>query len=1454
MHTTRRPVDRSSQLARWFTVLLTFGWIFPLAAQPARFEFAEGDRIALVGDTLIEREGDYGHIETRLTAEFPDRHLVFRNLGWSGDWPDGRSRASFDWNKSPAEWRARLLEQIRLVRPTVVMLGYGMAASFEGEPGLRPFRESLDMLAAELRTLAPENPPRLVVLGIIRHEALPGLPDPAPHNRQIDAYNQVLREFAVARGARFIPLDALPGPAPLTDNGIHLTASGYARAAEAIAAGLGWTSAGGALTEAGERLRRAIVEKNRHFFNRWRPQNHTYLFGFRKHEQGQNAREIPIFDELIEAQEKIVAGLRKPAAEIYTPGRDSTTRTVETSATAVVRIAPNTDAATDNPASQFTLAEGFEINLYAASPLLAKPIQMNFDAQGRLWVAGSRRYPQIAPGEPADDKIIVLEDLDGDGVAEKSTVFADGLLIPSGVEPGDGGVYVAASTELLFFKDHDGDGRADERRVILSGFGTEDTHHTLHSLRWGHDGHLYFNQSIYIHSHIETPRGVRRLNSGGVWRFHPGTRDLAVFLRGFCNPWGHHFDAFGQSFVTDGAGFQGVSWGLEGATYFTYSDMRREMRSISPGNYPKFCGLEVIESEHFPPDWQGDLVTADFRAHRIVRFRAHETGAGYVTSALPDLLRTTNVTFRPIDLKLGPDGALYLADWSNPIIQHGEVDFRDSRRDRVQGRIWRVTAKGRSLVPRKDFTRLANDELLDLLLSKNNFDRQRARRVLTERDAEGVTRGLTAWSARQTGEQAAIESLWMHQALAARQPEPPGGAISEAARRTLDQVLNASDGRIRAAGVRVLRHWLPALQDSDNRLGRLIRDPHPRVRAEVLRALAAQGTSGAAALALTVVDQEPDPFLEYAAWLTINDLAEPWAASVRSGVWTIPGREKQMQFAMSSIRAETAAPLLASLLEQQPLARDGAGPWIDLIGRAGSEKELAHLFDRAVRRDFDPPALARALHALADSAQNRKVRPAGELGAARALAGQPDQAVREAATRLAAAWKIDGGEELLAALALDPSPSISAAAFRGLRDFGTPSALRQVEKLAERNQSERIRHQAVLTLSSLDLKAAMPRVLETLEAISDENAAAGFWRALLENRGAARALSAALLQIKPLPATAARAGLRVAREGGRNEPDLVLALVRTPGVESADSVLGEAEILRLLGRVNQEGDAARGELVYRRNELGCVACHAIGGVGGKLGPDLTSIGASAPLDYLVESILFPERKIKEGYHAVNLATKDGLDLSGVIVRENEREVVLRNAANQDVTVSKTNIEQRSQGGSLMPAGLLAHLPLAEQLDLYRFLSALGKPGPFDASKGNVARVWRVRPALHTEEQFGPAAGGGRRTTWQTLLTLTDGRLPAAALAEGAKAPMHVGVTGILAETRLVVPVAGEVRFLLSSEGVMGGWINGKPVKPGEQFSAPLEQGTHTLTLKLDRERLPEFLRLETADGTFLTEL
>lgn len=792
-----RPGGRMGWLGGMVGVWLAGLWGMDGVRASEPLILRDGDRVVFLGDTFFEREGVYGAIEARLTAAYPDRRVVFRNLAWAADTPMGRSRASFDWNKPAEEWLKRVREQVALVRPTVALLSYGMTAALEGGmEGIPGFLREMELLMETVEAVG-EGTVRFVVVGPIQQAG--ERPD-SERTRALEAVSRGLEGLAGERGALYV--DGLRLSRPLT----RLPWSGYDSPVVLNERGHGFVASGlvGALTGravAGEReegmgvLEMAIRHKNEQFFHRWRPANWTYLFGFRKHEQGRNAVEIPKFEPLVEEWDERIAKLR----DVRRP--DPATRSEVEAWAARARAGGGRDpggagaeAIRRQARPSFEVQPGFEVTLWAENPQLFKPIQMNWDPQGRLWVASSRIYPQIRPGQPAEDAIVVLEDTTGDGRADRSTVFAEGLVIPTGVVPdGKGGCYVAASHELLHLEDTDGDGRADRRRIVLSSFGTEDTHHNLHTLRWGYDGHLYMNQSIYTHSHIETPHGVRRLNSGGIWRFHPETWNLDVFTRGACNPWGHHWDRYGNHFFTDGAGFKGVYHAMEGATYFTYADMRREAGSISPGNSPKFCGLEVLQSPVFPAEWQGQLVTCDFRAHRIVRFGLQEVGSTFRTVEMPDLLRTTDVTFRPIDLRLGPDGALYIADWSNPIIQHGEVDFRDPRRDKEHGRIWRVAATGSRAATRDvDLGGLSTRELLERTLSANGWEQEQARVVLRHRGADEVLAAAEAWRRGHRDSRAVLEAVWL------------GAAFRRPAWEGMAGLAASEDARLRAAAARQL--------------------------------------------------------------------------------------------------------------------------------------------------------------------------------------------------------------------------------------------------------------------------------------------------------------------------------------------------------------------------------------------------------------------------------------------------------------------------------------------------------------------------------------------------------------------------------------------------------------------------------------------------------------------------
>ncbi len=1480
------------------------------ATAPAKpLELREGDRVVFLGDTLMEREKDYGYIELMMTLRFPDRNVTFRNLGWSADTPVGISRVSFDWPKGEGEMFRQLMEQVKQVQPTVVVLGYGMASSFDGDAGVEKFTKDYNKLIDAILELNKDT--RFLLLSPIRHEKLPPpLPDPARHNEMLAGYTKAIQGIAEKRGCQFVSLfdglaHAMDSKGPLTENGIHLSGLGYNHLAYTLARGLHWTGFEPRFADY-HILREVIIAKNQLFFHRWRPENSTYLFLFRKHEQGRNAQEIPKFDPLIQAEEEKIAKLRRLPPEAPSPGQ--------------LARKPSQNPLPDKPATPFKtqphptfqLADtNLEVTLWAENPLLAKPIAMNWDARGRLWIASSSVYPQIEPGQAQDDKILILEDTNGDGKADKATVFADGLLIPTGIEPGDGGCYVGQSTELLHFKDTDGDGIADQRRVVLSGFGTEDTHHILHTLRWGPDGQIYMNQSIYIHSHIETPHGVVRLNSGGTLALRPDTMELGVTMKGLVNGWGHVWDDFGQEFQTDGAGGAGINWNIPQAMFVTYEGARRVLGSVSPGAYPKFCGLELIKSERFPKEWQGNAVTLDFRANRMVRFEIIEQGAGYTTRQ-HEFLRSTNVTFRPIDVKLGPDGALYIADWSNPIIQHGEVDFRDPRRDRVHGRIWRVGYKGGKDVKGAELVKLTNTELLNELSSPNAWTQIQAQRSLVERQRDTnshLMQDVFQFVAEQMkgnrDDHAKLQLVRLYQAL--RWFSVPY------ARSYTTNLLASTDPRIRAAATRVVGAWagiqpdMPTLsysgwlyKDGLELLRERVRDQHPRVQIEALRALARvekerarmeidrlrrlggvpDTTCEAAELALSVLDapssrgREPaadrsshetngrgftaaatelDPFLEYALWLTINDLAEPWAAAVESGAWKIEGREKQLQYALKAIEPKLATRLMDKVFAGKTIPRDGSGGMIELIGQAGGPAQLRLLFDQALKGGFEDMAMARALNALAEAARLRNARPGGDLSPITSWLGKIDRHwldVHAAAIRLVGAWKIRTATQTLASLASRPDGfggKVQLPAIEALREIGGREAITSLRAVAKDTDAS-VRRAAASALAAADLNGSLPQILEVVSATRSEQESLVLWRSLLAAKGAPAAFANALTKAT-LPEAVAKAGLRVAREGGRNEPNLVLALNRAGGMANSASALTDEEIHNISYNVTK-GDPANGEKIYRNKQLGCVLCHSIGGAGGKVGPDITSLGASSPVvDYIVESVLLPNKRVKEGFNSVQVMTKDDEEIAGNLVRETSEELILRDATAREVSIPKRNIASRKMGGSLMPAGLLDFITPQERLDLYAFLKELGKPGPYDGTKQNVARSWRLNPKVGTVNADEMLKSDIRGRDWTPLFATVGGTLPKSDVME----ELAGQDTTVWVASRFQMAKGGVARFNVTGTPSPKAWVDGKPIGGAGELSTALDAGTHTFFLKVTTTDIASGLKLESGDVTFLAE-
>ncbi len=1028
----------------------------------------------------------------------------------------------------------------------------------------------------------------------------------------------------------------------------------------------------------------------------------------------------------------------------------------------------------------FKVADGWEATLWAADPLLAKPIQMNWDARGRLWVSTSTTYPMVVPGEKPDDKVLILEDVDGDGKAEKATVFAGGLFIPTGIEVGHGGCYVANATELLHLADTDGDGKADTRKVVLSGFGTEDTHHILHTFRWGPDGELYFNQSIYIHSHIETPHGPRRLGGAGYWRFRPSTLELDVLAKGLCNPWGHTIDKWGQSFGTDGAGGEGIHYLVPGAMYTHFPTGERLLTGLNQGA-PKYCAHEILTGRHLPDDHQGNFLANDFRANRIARYAVTEEGSGYSAKLLPDFLKSTDRAFRPVDVRMGPDGAVYVADWYNPIINHGEVGFRDPRRDKTHGRIWRFAVKDRPLVARPKLDGAPVAELLERLKDPEDWTRHFAKRVLAERPAKDVLPALDAWWPAQADEHAKLEALWTYRSLGTAKPE------------LLAALLSANDGRVRAAAVRAASR-LPGTTLA--MLAPRAVDEHPRVRLEAVRALRTLETPEAFAAALRALDKPTDRFLDYALWLTAWELRDVWQPAVESARIAFAD-PKHLDFALQAVKS----PLVAERLVEQV----GAG-WqsaeqreraLAMLAGSGDAAGLGKLFTK----NFDADWQVKVLDALGRAARERGIKPQGDIGRVRRFIDHADARVKDAALVLAGVWKLESLRPVLE----EAAGAGRRAGVDGLVALGGPASAAFLQKLGG--------PLGVAGLAGLDPKAAAPLAGPAL-AVDAETVISAF----LARKGGAEALAAAL-DPKAVPPDAARLALRHMYAAGRQEPALAAIFNAALGLAPKRAELAPEALKALAARAVAEGDPARGELVFRRKELSCFQCHAIAGAGGAVGPDLLSLGASAPPDYILESVLKPEAKTKEGYVSIQVLTKGGDVLSGVRLRETNEELVLREALRDEVTLRKSSIEAQKQIGSVMPQGLADLLTEKELFDLVRFLTELGKPGPYAVSNAPVVRRWRVLEG----KAWVPA--------WSTV----GGELPAGA-HQAARAEVDV-------------TTAGKFRLRFGDAAGLKLSIDGKPVEAAVEVNVDLERGAHLIEIGLAGRTSPLRCEIEEAPGS-----
>jgi putative heme-binding domain-containing protein len=1118
----------------------------------------------------------------------------------------------------------------------------------------------------------------------------------------------------------------------------------------------------------------------------------------------------------------------------------------------LVQFEPQAFSATQDPIdpeverSAFQIDPRFEVNCFASEPMLANPIMMTFDPRGRLWVICSYAYPQIKPGQQANDKLIILEDTDGDGKADKSTVFYDKLLVPTGFALGDGGVYIASPPDLLFLKDTNGDDVADESKILLSGFGTEDNHHAIHAWRWGPGGHLYFQSGVFLHTQVETPFGVTRLNDGGVFEFTPRSRRLDLYVhQGWANPWGHAFDSWGQNFLTEAPG--------GGIFYLLPGQVKTDLEGSYPGipGPPKSCGVEFVSGAHMPEDLQGDMILNAFKNRVVCRYKFSDDGSGFAAKEMDPLIVSSEENFRPVDVKMGPDGAAYIADWYNPIIGHMQYNFRDPRRDSTHGRVWRVTAKGRPLLERPQLVGKPIPELLDVLKSPVDYNRYQVKRLLYDANRWEVIPALADWvnalDPKDPGfEHQRLEALWAYETIDEVNPD------------LLNLVLHSPEPRARAAAVRVLRDWHDRLENPLDLLAPMIADEHPRVRLEAVVALSFFPSERAINLAMMAADRTMDRYLDFALRNTARALQTYWLPRIEAGELVFEGKANRIAFALQSVHSEGAVAPLLGLLKSGDISAEKRRSVLDLISVLGGPDQLAAILELSTATHPDLEALS----ALSRAARERNVRPSGALSLIGPLLTNSDKQVAAEAARLAGFWKVESLRPDLTRLAeLNSTPlEVRHAAVEALSELGGQPSVDVFNGMAAKEPGGESQRLAAIGLVPLDLTSAANNAASALVRLNLSSARGGadladLLDAFLRRKGGSEALAVALAGME-IPGDIGKLALRHMYASGRQDAELAALFTKSANLDSISTSITPEEMQTLMEEVRSKGDPARGEAIFRRKDLACLQCHSILGGGGQVAPDLNGIGVSSELDYLVESVLQPGKAIREGYAASIVETDEGDVYHGIKLREDAETLVLRDALQSEILIPVTSIADRRETGTLMPDGLANLLTHGEFLDLVRFLYELGRPGPYATPNLPILRRWRILDsdpavlAAMPPQSLDAALQTGQGLVWAPAYSEVSGILPVESFsaadppAEAKSAPSDVAFV----QSQIETTTPGAIQFLLNSPAGLSLWIDGKRIEVTKAVQSDLDRGIHTLTFQVNlKKRGYEGLKVEVGE-------
>lgn len=967
-------------------------------------------------------------------------------------------------------------------------------------------------------------------------------------------------------------------------------------------------------------------------------------------------------------------------------------------------------AATDPrpPAEQAKLLRvpaGFEVQLVAAEPDIVNPINIAFDARGRLWVTQSIEYPFPAEdAQKARDTVKVLEDFGPDGRARKITTFADKLNIPIGVLPTADGALVYSIPSIWHMIDRDGDGKADERKVLYTGYGYKDTHGMTGEFMWGFDGWVYCCHGF---SNASTVKGSGpeqiTMQSGNTYRIKADGSRIEYFTHGQVNPFGLAFDPLGNLYSCD-CHSRPLYQLLRGAWYPSFGKPNDglgfgpEMITHSHGS-TAIAGIAYYGDDRFPAEYRDNLFIGNVVTNRINRDRLERIGATYKGIEMPDFVRSDDPWFRPVDIKLGPDGALYVADFYDRIIGHYEVPLNHPGRDRTHGRIWRIVYRGADgkQGPRlvRDLSRAMLDELASELNHPNIGVRIHATNRLVERGKESAGTLRTVLDNGTALQR--VHALWGLARLDALDDK----ALSAAAE---DQ-----DAPVRVHAMRVLSER-PTLSKAEHDAALAgLKDADAFVRRAAADALGRHPNLSNVEPLLAIRHAVPagDTHLLHVVRMALRDQLQD--ATLLSLMNSALGEKdsRALADACLGVRTPESADFLMKHLERfsgsNPL--DSYAHHIARYGNAGSGSKLLALTEKIYANDL--PAQATVFRAVPKALQERG-----------AKMGSADQAFAEGLVgklmHSKNAAEVQSGIELAGELRI-------AAVQPELKEFAGSKIVAENQRkaactsLAQLDPEAHCEMLAQVMLASSESLPLREHVARTLAQTNRATAQAKLVKALelvparlqtvvaeglAESKGGAQLLldaiakgkaSARLLQNREVEVRLQRSQI----------PDLKAQLANlTRGLPPADAAMQQLLARRQAGASAAAADIKKGQLVFEKT---CAACHQLQNKGNKIGPQLDGIGIRGP-ERLLEDLLDPNRNVDQEFRATTLSLKNGQLVVGLLLKQEGEVLVLADGQGKEMRVPANDVETRLVSQlSPMPANLSEQIPEEDFYHLLRYL-------------------------------------------------------------------------------------------------------------------------------------------------------